>query len=247
MKNFYKISMVILVVGTLSACSVKSTNSKITSTTTATSPIGTGTGVGTGTGTIPGGTTPTSPSSNLCEEIIEGKCYHKASNIIASGGSYGQTWWTSAQYTAAGTGRSPNLFKTDAVFNVRIIPRSATAGTTSTFGKACSSYMMYATKLRVQLMLHKNGVTVGDIATLTSSSIDAASNLFQFNVPVSSDPLVLEVVNVLSDSRCTGKYGSIPSNCSTNPYLDIPINTNGPTECVAFDILYSTDETWSIQ
>jgi len=115
--------------------------------------------------------------------------------------------------------------------------------------------MMYASKVKVQFMLHKQGVTVGEVGTVYAP-IDSASGVYKFAVPASADPLVLEVVNVQSDSRCKPKsgsttqsyYGTIPSSCSSTPYLDIPVNgSTYPTECVAFDILYSTDETWSLQ
>jgi hypothetical protein len=104
---------------------------------------------------------------------------------------------------------------------------------------------MPATKLKVQLMLHKSGVSVGEVATLTSS-LNTPSNVWHFTIPATSTPLILEVINVNSDSRCTGIYGSKPTSCTTNPYLDIPINNDGPTECVAFDIQYSTDQTYDL-
>lgn len=244
MKNYYKISMVVLTMVALSACTVKSTPSK--GTTTIINQVSPNTGIdngGTGSGT---GGTGTGISS--CDGVARDgatRCYYKnIPTVLASGGTYGQTWWSSTNFISS-TGNSPGQFSTDATFNVRIIPRSPTANGTSTFNKTCSAYMMYATKLKVQLMMHKSGVSVGEVATLTAN-IGTPSNVWHFTVPATSDPLVLEVVNVASDSRCTGFYGSKPSSCTSNPYLDIPINNNGPTECVAFDIQYSTDETYDL-
>lgn len=260
MKNTFKIATILLMMSALAACSVKSTSSKSSTTNTSTSGSTPSTGSTGSNGTngstgSNGGNGDSGTGSAQCQEIVEGKCYRKVSNIMASGGTYGQQWWSSANYTASGSGLSPNMFATDAIFKVRIIPRSPTANATSTFNRVCSPYMMYATKLKVQFMLHKQGVTVGEVGTVTAA-LNNTSGVYTFAVPASSDPLVLEVINVQSDSRCAPKpgsstqsyYGTIPSSCSSNPYLDIPVNGSSyPTECVAFDILYATDETWSIQ
>lgn len=237
MKSFYKNIVIILVLSCLMACSVKSSNSK-KSLTTINNPINNP--------IVPIETAPTAPAN--CDGVARNgvtHCYYKnIPTVIASGGVYGQAWWTSTGFIAS-SGNSPGQFSTDATFNVRIIPRTPTAKANSTFNKVCSAYNMFATKLKVQLMMHKNGVSVGEVATLTSP-IGTPSSVWHFSVPATASPLVLEVINVTSDSRCTGFYGSNPSSCATNPYLDIPINAGGPTECVAFDIQYSTDETYDL-
>jgi hypothetical protein len=249
MKNRMNLCTVLLITGILASCSVKTTDTA-SSTSSGTSPISTGGGSTGGGGNTGGGggNTGGGGSTISCDGVARAgvtKCYFKnIPTITASGGTFGQSWWSSTSYVAA-TGSDPKVFSTDATFNVRIIPRVATTGSTSTFGKSCSTYMNYATKLKVQLMLHRNGVSVGEIATLTAD-MDIPSKVWHFTVPASSDPLVLEVVNVLSDSRCSGKYGTKLSTCSTNPYYDIPINTKGPTECVAFDLQFSTDETYDL-
>ncbi|MDO9182389.1 MAG: hypothetical protein Q7U04_08260 [Bacteriovorax sp.] len=240
MKSFYKVSTILLTITALSACTVKSTNSKVTSAVSNSS---------NGSSTTDPATIPPVTGGNSCDGVYHDgatSCYYKnIPTIQASGGVYGQTWWSSTNFISS-TGNSPGQFSSDYTFNVRIIPRSPTANATSTFGKVCSPYKMYATKIKVQLMMHKYGVSLGEVATLTST-IGAPSNVYHFTVPRGTgNPLILEVVNVSSNSRCTGFYGSNPSNCSTNPYLDIPINTLGPTECVAFDIQYSTDETYDL-
>lgn len=225
MKND-KILILVLLMSVLSACSVKSTNSKRKS---ATNTLTNGTS--TVDGSTDGTTDTTSPTST----------YFTIPNIIASGGTYGQTWWSSTSYVAQ-TGRDPNEFTTDKIFNVRIIARSPgnTTGQKSTFNRDCSSWMLNSTKVQAQIMLHTSGV--GETATL-DSAIGVPSKVWRFSVPKSSSPLVLEVVNVKSDSACSGKNGSVPAGCT---FLPIPIsngNPTPPTECVAFDIQYSTDWT----
>ena len=218
------------------ACSVKSSNSHKSNPPDSVSPIITD-------------PNPVPPPTVDCDGVARNgmtHCYYKnIPTVFASGGIYGQTWWSSTSFIA-GSGNSPGQFSTDATFNVRIIPRTPVANSTSTFNKVCSPYRMYATQLQVKLMLHKNGVSVGEVATL-NSTIGVPSKVWHFtNLPATSDPLILEVVNVNSDSRCTGFYGSKPASCTSSPYLDIPINTVGPTECVAFDIQYSTDSTYDL-
>ena len=238
MKSFYKNVVIVLALSSLMACSVKSSHSNKP-------PVA---------DNLPSSVSPVAGSSSgtsapSCDGVVRDgvtHCYYKnISTLFASGGNLGQSWWSSTSFIAS-SGNSPNQFSTDATFNVRIIPRAPVANATSTFGKTCSPYRMYATKLQVQLMLHKNGVSVGEVATL-NSTIGSPSNVWHFtNLPRTSDPLILEVVNVQSDSRCTGFYGEKPSSCTSTPYLDIPINTTGPTECVAFDIQYSTDSTYDL-
>ncbi len=97
-------------------------------------------------------------------------------------------------------------------------------------------------------MMHISGVSVGEVATLTAP-LDTASGVWHFTVPATSNPLILEVINVESDSRCSGFYGSKPTDCATNPYRDIPMpipDNNNLRECVAFDIQYSTDSTYDL-
>jgi hypothetical protein len=251
MKNRTKLAAILITLGVFTSCSVK-TSSTTSSTGSGTSPISTDSGGsgsgGSGSGGSGSGGSGSGGNTFSCDGVARAgvtKCYYKnIPTVVASGGTYGQTWWSSANYVAA-TGSDPKVFSSDATFNVRVIPRVATTGSTSTFNKTCSTYMTYATKLKVQLMLHRNGVSVGEIATLTAD-MDSPSKVWHFTVPASSDPLVLEVVNVLSDSRCSGKYGTKLSTCTTNPYYDIPINTRGPTECVAFDLQFSTDETYDL-
>lgn len=248
MKNYYKFSTVILVMSILSACSVKTTGSKNISA-TATSPIGTG-----GPTTTP--VTPpvvTPAGENPCgipRDNGATECYFKIPTIQVMGPTSAAIaaatpYWSSTTYTASGTGISPGNFVTDRVFNVRIIPRLASStvapSNPSVAGKTCNG-LNNAKKLFVQIKLRQQNATSGELATLTAA-IDTPSNVWHFtNIPVSTGPLVLEVVRVEADIRCNWSGGS-GSYC---PYADIPINSvtkTYPTECVAFDIQYSTDYT----
>ncbi|MDD4972830.1 MAG: hypothetical protein PHY93_00685 [Bacteriovorax sp.] len=244
MKNTYKISLIILILSGFSACSVKTTASKST----------TATGVAPIVDPLLNIPLPSdSGSITGCDGVYRAganRCYYKnIPTVLASGGIYGQTWWSSTtNFLSNYPAIDPSQFSTDATFNIRIIPRYPTANAFSTFNKQCSSARMYATKLKVQFILHESGTALGnDIATLTST-INTPSKVYHFTPPSSSGPLVLEVVNVESDSSCSPFYGTnYPAKCATSdPYLPIPINAGGKTECVAFDIQYSTDSTYDV-
>ncbi len=191
-------------------------------------------------------TTPTPISG--CDGIARANatsCYYKnIPRVQVSGGVYGQSFWKSNNLPG---GISQNQFVTDASFNVRIIARSPTSGN-STFGRSCSPYMLNSKKLRVKIQLQKAGVSPGEEATLTSE-IDVPSKVWRFSPPKgTTQPYVLEVVNVESDARCSGAYGTPLASCPSNPYSGIPVNTSTQyqTECAAFDIQFSTDETYDL-
>lgn len=243
--------ILILLLRLVVSCGSKSASSKKTASGQNTTPISTTTPT----------STPTTTTLANCDGIPRNgssKCYYKnIPTILASGGPYGQVWWSSTNFIST-SGNSPGQFSTDATFNVRIVPKAPTAKALSTSGRVCSPFKMYATKLKVQLMLRKSNSSLGDVATLTAP-LNTASDVWHFTVPASSAPLILEVINVASDSRCTGFYGTKPASCTASPYLDIPINTytaqcaadpndnlDCSTECVAFDIQYSIDETYDL-
>jgi hypothetical protein len=180
-------------------------------------------------------------------------CYYKNIPTIQVMGvpsaNAGVTIWSSKNL---GTSYQ-NHFVTDEVFNVRIVPRMAiktnSAVNPSVPGKSCNHVMTkIASKIFVQLKLQTKEEDLansndGQIATL-SASIDQPSSVWHFSKRVTPTNLVLKVVTVLSDSRCQqGGTGYCP-------YSDIPLSNPTiatiPTECVAFDIQYSTDNTFDL-
>lgn len=248
MKNICKVSVVLMVASVLSSCTVKSTGPKAA--------IGTATSGSTVLLPSPISTPSTTPIS-ACDGVYRDgatRCYYKNIPTIQVMGattastSAGTPFWSSTTLTSSGTGISPSQFATDGSFNVRIIPRKSmstvAASNPSAPGKPCSSFMNNATKLYVQIRLRQSSATTGELATL-SASMDTPSTVWHFSPPVSAMPLVLEVTNVLADIRCKQSGGV--SYC---PYADIPLSnptsSTIPTECVAFDLQYSTDETYDV-
>lgn len=199
--------------------------------------------------TLTNGTTAgTNTAPSGCDGIARTnatQCYYKnIPTVQVSGGLPGQVYWSSLNLPAA---ISQNQFATDATFNVRIIARRADQ-LLSASGRTCSSFTANnSKKLKVQLMLRKQGVGLGEAITLTSD-LDTPSAVAHFTPPAgTTQPYILEVVSVLADIRCNWAGGSSSLYC---PYSDIPINTynnnTAPTDCVAFDIQYSTDNTYDL-
>jgi hypothetical protein len=180
------------------------------------------------------------------------KCYYtNLSTFVFSGpGTVGPVYWSSANNLPSHI--SPNQFRTDASFSVRIKPIYASGGS-SIQGRSCSlNTSSNFTKLQVQVMLRRAGDGLGEVKTLTGA-VNGKSNTARFTVPGgTTEPYILEVVSVLSDHRSfknsAGKYvyGTPQSGCSTN-VCDIPVNgTTSPTECVAFNLEYATDDTYDL-
>ena len=225
----------------LAGCAQKSST---TNTSTNNSNGGTTTPITGGTGS--GGTGGISGCNGIYREGATSCYFTNLPTITISGpGTFGVTYWSSNTNLPGHI--SPSQFRTDASFNVRIKPKYADA-TTSIQGRKCSSFTKTNfSKLQVQLMLRRSVDTLGETKTVTAS-VDAYSNKAVFTVPGGTvDPYILEVVSVMSNHRCNAAYGSAPGGCP-NVYFDIPVNTNvaNPTECVAFDIEYSTDNTYDL-
>lgn len=187
-------------------------------------------------------------AKNDCDGIPKSgikNCYYKnIPTIQVSGGTYGQLFWSSG---TRGSNISQKQFITDQSFNVRIIARSPSSGT-STFGRTCSPYMLNSTKLRIKVQLHKQGLSLGEEAILTSD-IGVPSKVWHFKTQGGmTEPYVLDVINVESNARCTGAYGTPLESCSENPYYGIPVQTQRDysTECAAFDIQFATDYTYDL-
>jgi hypothetical protein len=217
----------------LTGCSQKTTNNKTTTSTTSTNASGTN-------------SSSTTTTNNGCDGIARDgitTCYYtNLPTLTFSGpGTVGPVYWSSNSNLPGHI--SPNQFRTDATFNVRIKPLYADG--TSLQGRTCSQFTKTNfSKLQVQLMLRRSVDSLGEVKTLTAD-VNSNSAKASFTVPGgTTNPYILEVISVMSNHRCNAVYGSAPGGCP-NAYYDIPKNTNvaNPTECVAFKIEYSTDNT----
>ncbi len=163
-------------------------------------------------------------------------------DLVIKGPGTNSLYWSSANNLPSYI--DPDSFKADAKFAVRIKGFRVTGGTAlanpthTETNKACSTFTTNSfTKMQVKLMLRKSGSSLGETVTLVAdASTSAYSSVGEFSVPNgSSSPFILEVVEVLTDHRCTASSGKL--YC---PYSDIPYNSGGPTECVGLKIEYAT-------
>jgi len=197
-------------------------------------------------------TPPTTPGgTGGCDGVYRDgatSCYYtNLPTLVFSGpGTIGPVYWSSntdlPEYV------SPNQFRTDATFSIRMKP-SYVDGGKSRQNRNCSQYTKTNfNKLKVEVMLRKSSSSLGEVKTLTAS-VGSYSPVARFSVPSgTTSPFILEVVSVLSDHRCNSYYGSAPGGCP-NSFFDIPVNgTNpaNPTECVGFTLEYATDNTYDL-
>lgn len=185
-------------------------------------------------------------------------CYKTIPTITLSGSGFRDTnyvpYWNSTSYVAA-TGVSPNQFRTDGSFSVRIRPETVYGGTSQnpSGSRNCSQYTnLNYSKMRVEMRLRMAGspVSSGEVIVLTGD-VGGVSNTGRFtNFPTTSSPYILEVLSVLTNHRCSRLYGSLDATqtaaCNNGTgFFDIPINSTGsvPTECVGFKIEMATDST----
>lgn len=232
----------------ISACAEKKTGSTVNQyiTNPVTGGGGTGTGGG-GTGTGGGTGAITGCADGVARSGATRCYYNNLPTLVFSGpGTVGPVYWSSANDLPAHI--SPNQFKTDASFAVRMKP-STVSGGTSIQGRNCSSWTQNNfNKLQVQVMLRRAGDGLGEVKTLTGA-VGSASNTARFTVPGgTTSPYILEVISVLSNHSCDqAKYGKLATPCTSTTFYPIPVNgTSYPTECVAFNLEVATDDTYDL-
>lgn len=237
MKNITKASFLLLLLSvTLSGCAEKTkgksvVNNYITNpSTNGGSNGGSGNGDTDGDGVVDGNDSRVTFYTNLPLLTIQGP------------GTLGM-YWSSANNLPAYI--SPNQFRTDAKFSVRIKPSRVTGGTalsnSSYAAKSCSTFTSNSfSKMQVKLMLRRSGDSLGEVVTV-SADVDSTSAAQAFTVPGgTSQPYILEVVEVLTDHRCKQSGGKL--YC---PYADIPYSSGGPTDCVGLKVEFATDSSYS--
>lgn len=177
-------------------------------------------------------------NGSLCDGIKRGeakKCYYTNLPMLTVTKGYpGKKYWSS-------TSLSNDLkkqFRTENVLNLRIIARK-NGSELSTFNKKCNEKSFIATKLKVKLILRTPENMSGETATLISR-IDRPSSTWNFTVPQSDQALIVDVIDVKSNSRCV--------KCKKSKYLDLQSGDQKgiAKECAAFDIQFATDSTYDL-
>lgn len=219
--------------------------------------------VGDGDGSTGTGGTGTDLTSCTDAVVTSGasRCYYTLPQQTYSGsGKAGSApFWNSLNNLSSSY--SQEIFRTDLKFQARIRPRYATADT-SFQGRKCGTQLMANfDKMQVKLMLSKtsdNGLS-DNIGTF-EAKVNQWSKYVTFQVPTgTTSPLVLSVYSIQTNHRCKESiYGPLATQLKTacnegTVYFDIPVrygnvaktDTSVVTECVAFDIQFATDYTYS--
>lgn len=169
--------------------------------------------------------------------------YYKLNSpyIVAHGATQGTVVFSSE--TDLPTNYNQNIFFSDGRFNVRVIPRYQNKGVDSK-GIPCAYQPQPFTKMNIGVVLRsrQSSPGVGDYHLFRDVQVNCPSKVHEFNVPSTSDPLVVEVMNVQWDWSCLSYeqqgYPNVPGVC---PYDNV-----WQTECYALELHFSTDTTRDI-
>ncbi|EQC48152.1 hypothetical protein M899_2665 [Bacteriovorax sp. BSW11_IV] len=245
MKKTVYIFLSLLITSQLVGCMKKSVTKKSTSSSTNTSTGNNtgdgGTNVDTGGSNGGGSTDDGDPTANyywLNDISLVGSDTYTGSPQINhyAGKSY---MWSSKD--KIGTS-DQQIFLTNSRFNVRVKAENvAQRGSTDANGVACKEHFMPYTKMKINLCLRSKTGSCVRTATFSDISVGSWSPKYQFNLTglVTSDPLVLEVLSVETDSYC--KYYT--DNNATPPSTACPYARLSYSHCAVFDIQFATDYT----
>lgn len=169
--------------------------------------------------------------------------YYKLNSpyIIAHGANQGNIVYSTESNLPSNYNQ--NIFFSDSRFNVRVIPRYQNKGTDS-MGIPCAYNPQPFTKLNVGVVLRsrQSSPGVGDYHQFRDVAVNCPSKIHEYQVPSTSDPLVVEVMNVQWDWSCKSYeqqgYPNVPGVC---PYDNV-----WQTECYAIELHFSTDTTKDI-
>lgn len=171
--------------------------------------------------------------------------YYSLNNIIVHGTADPNRFpapnnipWSSATGIASS---DQQIFTTNSRFNVRVRAQKGPAQNTNDVRNIPCSYVndLYK-KLEVTLCLRSSNGTCVQTHTFSDIPLGQVSKIKEFTVPGNTaNPLVLEVLDVQWDYTCTyygqGGFNNELGYCPFAPIWD--------TQCVKFDLQFSTDTT----
>lgn len=243
------ISLALLASVAFIGCDQKSTNKKV-NTSSSNDPLGlnpivTPTPIPTGTWTpIPGGNCPYGePNAQGIADGGQTIEYYKLNSpeIVAHGANGGTIVFSSESDLPSNYNQ--NIFFSDSRFNVRVVPKYQNKGVDSR-GVPCAYSPQPFTKMNVGIVLRsrQSSPGVGAYYQFRDVPVNCPSKVHEFQVPSTSDPLVIEVMNVEWDWSCLSYeqqgYPNVPGVC---PYDNV-----WQTECYKLEVQFSTDTTKNI-
>lgn len=172
--------------------------------------------------------------------------YYTIQNIVVKGrahpykGNPNDPFWSSLSNFPS---QNRHIFYTDSRFNLRVIPRSAPSQNSkfAADGSLCKQQPLNYDRLQIDVCVRSVGSSCDNFNTTTfrNIAVDGASKVKEYPVPVTSDPLVVEIKDVQWDWACD-YYGN-PTSGSGAQYC--PFSAVGYEDCVRFDFQFSTDDT----
>lgn len=226
------------------SCDPTTTAKRATSSTTSTSNTGTyttnpssgggigGTPVGSG-----GGINSDCYANGVGDQATD---YFTFDEIVQKGKPAGDVAWSSA--TDSRLSGQQNLFKTDSRFNVRIMAKPSPGKGSFPGGVSCYYAALPYTKLKVKARLRlSTSSTAYKSYTFDNIQVDSCSNVFEFKTPPSSQPWVIELMDVQWDYSCIaytqGGFPDVPQ---------CPWDYVWANDCYELSVQWATDYTRDI-
>ncbi len=171
--------------------------------------------------------------------------YYTVSNIVVHGTGNpnrnappnGILWSSRVNFPSS----DEHIFSTNSRFNLRVLPRPGPAQNSNDVrGVSCRYANSIYKKLQIDVCVRSRTGSCNNFNTVTFTEVplNQTSKVKEFTVPVTSDPLVVEIRDVQWDYTCVYYGENVAGYCPFAPVWD--------TQCVKFDFQFSTDETKDI-
>jgi hypothetical protein len=173
--------------------------------------------------------------------------YYSINNINLHGaqavGPSDPAVWSSATHPSLQGTANQSIFITDTTFNVRIKLLPSNGQGYDTFGNYCAYDALPYQKFRITMRLNTStGGAASNIYTFENVPVNGCSDVYEFPVPNTTEPLQLELLQSQWDYSCTSLIGTPYENDgSVCPYYPVWI-----PDCYQIGVQFSTDYTKDI-
>lgn len=170
--------------------------------------------------------------------------YYTISNITVKTPVEDDVYWSSLLNFSS---EDRHIFNTDARFNLRVLARKGPEkGKTASDGSSCEFHALDYDKLSIDVCVRAKGGSCTGTTSFENVPIDQASKVKEFSVPVTSDPLVVEIKSVRWDYWCKQYKDMGYSESDSQVSAFCPTSAINQVDCVRFDFQFSTDDTKDI-
>jgi len=134
----------------------------------------------------------------------EGSNYFTISDIVAHGAVAGEVQWSSLTDPRYQSPNDQNIFISDSRFNIRILAHPSPGQGLDTYNNSCDFMAQNYQKLQVKVGLKTYGAfTYFATHLFDNISVNNCSEVKEFNIPQSSNPITIDVLEVKWDHSCT--------------------------------------------